>query len=70
MMRFRWGVIVVGVILALVAIRLDDRRVAWVALAVLLLALLLRFATRRPGASPDGPEQPMDSPPDDPPALT
>ena len=66
MMRFRWGVIVVGVMLALVAIRLDDRRVAWVALAVLSLALLLRFATRRPGTTRDGQDHPSDSPPDGP----
>jgi hypothetical protein len=70
MMRFRWGVIIVGVTLALVAIRLDDRRVAWVALAVLSLALLLRFAVRRPGGTSDGRRGPVDNPPDEPPASS
>jgi len=61
MMRFRWVVIILGVALALVAIRLDDRRVAWVALVVLGLALALRFVMprQRSGkADRDGPSGP------------
>jgi hypothetical protein len=69
-MRFRWVVIVLGVALALVAIRLDDRRVAWVALGVLSLALLLRFATPRPGTIRDEPDHPTDGRPHDSSAST
>ena len=47
MMRVRWVVIILGVALALIAIRLDDSRVAWVALVVLCLALALRFVRPR-----------------------
>lgn len=43
-------VIGLGVVLALVAVRLDDRRITWVAIGVLGLAFALRFAGPRPGA--------------------
>jgi uncharacterized membrane protein YfcA len=61
MMRLRWGVIIVGIALALVAIRLDDRRVAWVALVVLAIALALRFASPRRAAPADNRDEPTDS---------
>ncbi len=47
MKRLRLVVIVAGVALALVAVRLDDRRATWAAIAVLGLALALRFAVPR-----------------------
>ena len=62
MMRVRWAVIILGVALALVAIRLDDRRVAWVALAVLSVALALRFAMPRRSAPVDDRDEPTDTP--------
>ncbi len=65
MMRFRWVVIVLGVALALGAIRFDDHRIAWVALGVLSLALLLRFAMPRPGTMDDERDPPTDNPPND-----
>lgn len=70
MRRLRWVVIVLGVALALVAIRLDDRRVAWVALGVLCLALVLRFAIPRPETTDDDRQDPGDTPRHDPTAST
>ncbi len=59
-MRLRWAAVVLGVGLALIAIRLDDRRAAWAALGVLGFALVLRFAIPHPEGSPgdDGEEPP------------
>ena len=62
MMRVRWAVIILGIALALVAIRLDDHRVAWVALAVLSVALALRFAVPRRSAPDDDQDRPGDTP--------
>jgi hypothetical protein len=45
--RIRLAVIVLGVGLALAAIRFDDRRLTWVAIVVLAVALALRLVTRR-----------------------
>lgn len=62
MMRLRWGVVIVGIALALLAIRLDDRNVAWAALVVLSVALALRFAVRRRAAPEDERDDPTDPP--------
>jgi hypothetical protein len=56
MIRLRWAAAALGVGLALVAIRLDDRRVAWAALVVLGVALALRFAIPRQDTPGDGPD--------------
>lgn len=62
MMRIRWVAIILGIALALVAIRLDDHRVAWVALAVLSIALAMRFAMPRRSAPVDDRNEPRDTP--------
>ena len=61
-MRLRWAAVVLGIGLALVAIRLDDRRVAWAALGVLSVALVLRFLMPRPGATDDSPDEASGTP--------
>jgi hypothetical protein len=43
MMRLRLGVAAAGFALAGLAVALGDRRLVWVAIAVLVVALLLRF---------------------------
>lgn len=47
MMRARLAIAFVGILLAIVAIARDDRRIAWVAMVVLAVALVLRIVTRR-----------------------
>ena len=47
MTAIRIGVAFVGIALSLVAIARNDRRVAWIAIAVLAIALALRFVARR-----------------------
>lgn len=44
--RVRVAVIILGIALSLLALRLDDRRLTWVAIGVLAVALLLGFVTR------------------------
>ncbi|MGH7523774.1 MAG: hypothetical protein ACREK8_05675 [Gemmatimonadales bacterium] len=51
MSRIRLMVAFLGIALAIAAIARDDRRIAWVAMAVLAVALALRFATRRSGGT-------------------
>ncbi|HEY3935276.1 MAG TPA: hypothetical protein VGL65_11745 [Gemmatimonadales bacterium] len=47
MSRVRLVVALLGVALAVLAIGRDDRRIAWAAIAVLAIAVLLRVAARR-----------------------
>ena len=51
MAAVRRGLAVVGIVLAAGAVALDNRRVGWAAIALLLVSLLLRLAERlrRPG---------------------
>ena len=44
------GLSVAGLVLAVAAIALDDTRLTWGAIAVLAVAVVLRFIGRRPGA--------------------
>jgi hypothetical protein len=48
----RRGLGVAGVVLALVAVSRDDPRLAWGAIAALLVSLILRLLHRSPSASP------------------
>lgn len=43
MMRVRLGVAAAGFAVAVLAVSLGDRRLVWVAIALLAVALLLRF---------------------------
>ena len=44
-----------GFLVALLSVALDDKRVGWVAIALLVLSLILRLIRRqRGGGSPDG----------------
>ena len=55
LVRFRFLLSLFGLLLALVAVLVKDPRVTWIAIIVLAVALLLRFATRRaPPTDPDG----------------
>ncbi|MEO5799032.1 MAG: hypothetical protein ABIZ70_05385 [Gemmatimonadales bacterium] len=47
MKRIRIGVALAGMLLAVVALWRDDRRVTWIAIGVLALAVLLRVVARR-----------------------
>ena len=47
MTRARLAVAFLGILLAIVAIVRDDRRIAWLAIVVLAGALVLRIVTRR-----------------------
>ena len=46
MSRVRLGLALLGVLLAAAAVAVDDRRLTWAAIAVLTVALLLRFVGR------------------------
>jgi Flp pilus assembly protein TadB len=45
--RIRLGLSLAGMVLAVVAIMLNDRRVVWAAIALLAASLLLRVVARR-----------------------
>lgn len=47
MSRFRLATALLGVALAVLAIARDDRGIAWVAIAVLAVAVILRLVARR-----------------------
>ena len=49
MIRPRLALSLLGVGLAIAAIARNDKRIAWAAMVVLAVALLLRFAERRKG---------------------
>ena len=49
MMRLRLVLAFLGIALAIAAIALDDRRIAWVAMAVLAASLVLRIVARKAG---------------------
>ncbi|MES2305917.1 MAG: hypothetical protein V4558_10425 [Gemmatimonadota bacterium] len=52
MKRLRTGVALAGILLALIALWRDDRRITWIAIGVLGLAVILRVASRRtPGST-------------------
>lgn len=46
MKRLKFHLALAGILLAVVALWRDDRRITWVAIAVLGAALVLRIATR------------------------
>jgi len=50
----RVGLAVAGFIVALLSIALDNRRVAWGAIALLTASLILRLLTRPPGGENGG----------------
>jgi hypothetical protein len=47
--RLRIGFAIVGFVLALLSVALDDHRLAWAAIAVLAASLLLRLVRRTRG---------------------
>jgi uncharacterized membrane protein len=49
MMRLRLVLAFLGIALAIAAIARDDRRIAWVAMIVLAVSLMLRIVARRAG---------------------
>jgi hypothetical protein len=49
--RIRLALSLAGMVMAVVAIMLNDRRVVWGAIALLAASLLLRVVARRRGAS-------------------
>ena len=49
MNRLRIGFAIVGFVLALLSVALDDHRLAWAAIAVLAASLLLRLVRRKRG---------------------
>jgi Flp pilus assembly protein TadB len=54
--RLRLGLAICGFVLALLGVALDDVRLAWAAIAVLLGSLLLRLILRNRGKGNLGPE--------------
>ena len=53
--KVRLGLSLTGMVVAIVAIMLNDRRVVWGAIALLAASLLLRLVARhRPGRGRDG----------------
>ena len=56
MNRLRIGFAVTGFVLALLSVALDDLRLGWAAIAVLLASLLIRLLVAR-GAHPDGTDE-------------
>jgi hypothetical protein len=49
MNRLRIGLAIAGFILALFSVALDDHRLAWAAIAVLVASLLIRLVRRKTG---------------------
>jgi uncharacterized membrane protein YfcA len=49
MNRLRIGFAIAGFVLALLSVALDDHRLAWAAIAVLAIALLIRLVRRKRG---------------------
>ena len=47
MNRLRIGFALAGFIAALISVALDDRRVAWLAITLLILSLILRLIIRK-----------------------
>jgi len=47
MNRLRLGLVIAGFILALLSVTLDDRRLAWGAIALLTASLILRLLLRK-----------------------
>lgn len=52
--RIRLGLSLAGMVVAVVAIMLNDRRVVWGAIALLAASLLLRVVARRRGPGEGG----------------
>lgn len=52
MKRLRFNVALAGILLALVALWRDDKRITWVAIGVLAVAVVLRFVDRRGSTAP------------------
>jgi Flp pilus assembly protein TadB len=60
MNRLRIGLAIAGFILALFSVALDDHRLAWAAIAVLIASLLIRLVRRkRASGNPPGGEAPL-----------
>jgi len=51
--RIRLGLSLTGMVVAVLAIMLDDRRLVWGAIALLAASLLLRVVARRRGPGED-----------------
>lgn len=47
MIRLRLGLAICGFILALLSVALNDRRIAWGAIALLIASLLVRLVMRK-----------------------
>jgi hypothetical protein len=60
MTRLRIVFALTGFLVALLSVALDDKRVAWVAIALLVVSLILRLIVRkRGGGSPDDSDAPL-----------
>ena len=54
MKRLRFNLAIAGILLAVVALWLDETRITWVAIGVLAIAVILRIIGRRwPSAPPE-----------------
>ena len=58
MTRLRQGLALVGFALALLAVSAESRTLAWVAIEVLSVSLLLRLLDRRPARRQHAPDDP------------
>jgi len=52
MKRLRFNVALIGILLALIALWRDDRRITWIAIGVLGVAVVLRVIGRRSPTAP------------------
>jgi hypothetical protein len=52
--RLRIGLALAGFVAALLSVALDDRRLGWVAIALLAIALILRLQRKRENDSSPG----------------
>jgi hypothetical protein len=62
MTRLRIVFALTGFLVALLSVALDDKRVAWVAIALLVVSLILRLIVRKRGGgggSPDDSDAPL-----------
>jgi uncharacterized membrane protein YfcA len=59
MTRLRIAFAIAGFLAALLSVALDDQRVAWIAIALLMVSLALRLVLRRRGRGSDPAEPPL-----------
>jgi hypothetical protein len=59
MTRLRIVFALAGFLAALLSVALDDNRIAWVAIALLVVSLTLRLILRKRGDQDDGSDDPL-----------